>query len=72
MIKAHTSGKMVSSGISDVMIASVYSEKPHLIIILNKSQEKNVFYRSPETDFRHEIEARKVEFKVMLYTSKSS
>ena len=27
MIKAHFSGKMVSSGISDVGLASVYSEK---------------------------------------------
>ena len=30
MIKAHSSGKMVSSGISDAVIASVYSEKTHL------------------------------------------
>ena len=30
MIKAHSSGRMVSSGISDVVIASVYSEKTHL------------------------------------------
>ena len=28
MIKAHFSGRMVSSGISDVVIASVHSEKP--------------------------------------------
>ena len=27
MIKAHFSGRMVSSGISDVLFASVYSEK---------------------------------------------
>ena len=27
MIKAHSSGRMVSSGISDVVIASVYPEK---------------------------------------------
>ena len=44
MIKAHFSGRMVSSGISDVAIASVHSEKTGLkklmmkmiIIIMNK------------------------------------
>ena len=41
--KAQISGRMVSSGIRDVAIASVQSEKKHLkklivIIILNKSQ----------------------------------
>ena len=42
MIKAHFSGRMVSSGISDVAIASVHSEKTRLkklmkmiIIIIN-------------------------------------
>ena len=30
MIKAHLSGRMVSSGISDVAFASVHSEKTHL------------------------------------------
>ena len=30
MIKAHSSGRMVTSGISDVVIASVHSEKTHL------------------------------------------
>ena len=30
MIKAHSSGRIVSSGVSDVVIASVYSEKTHL------------------------------------------
>ena len=30
MIKAHSSGRMVSSGISDVVIASVHSEKTRL------------------------------------------
>ena len=39
---------MISSGISDVAIASVYSEKARLkklimIIIMNKSQETTVF-----------------------------
>ena len=49
MIKAQVSGRMVSSGIRDVAIASVYSEKTHLkklmkiiiiIIIMNKSQKQ--------------------------------
>ena len=43
IIKAQISGKMVSSGISDVAFASVYSEKTRLekclIIIMKKSQE---------------------------------
>ena len=48
MIKAQISGRMISSGISDVAIASVYSEKTHLkkmtmiIIIMNLSQEASV------------------------------
>ena len=29
MIKAHFSGRMVSSGINDVVFASVHSEKPY-------------------------------------------
>ena len=54
MIKAHSSGRMVSSGISDVVIISVHSEKTHLkklmmrimmmiVIIMNKLQETTVF-----------------------------
>ena len=51
IIKAKISGRMVSSGISDVAIASVHSEKTLLkklmimiiIIIMNKSQEMTVF-----------------------------
>ena len=51
MIKAQNSGRMVSSGISDVAITSVHSEKTHLkkcmmimiiIMLLNKSQETTV------------------------------
>ena len=30
MIKAHLSGKLVPSGVNDVLIASVYSEKTRL------------------------------------------
>ena len=54
--KAHFSGRMVSSGISDVAFASVYSEKSRqkklmmmmkmmmmIIINMNKSQEMTVF-----------------------------
>ena len=51
MINAQISGRMVSSCVSDVAIASVYSEKTRLmklimliiIIIMNKSQETTVF-----------------------------
>ena len=52
MIKAYSSGRMLSSGISDIVIASVHSEKARLkmlmmkiviIIIMNKSQEMTVF-----------------------------
>ena len=46
-IKVQISGRMVSSGLSDVAIASVHSEKTCLkklmIIIMNKSQETTVF-----------------------------
>ena len=56
MIKAHFSGRMVSSGISDVAIASVHSEKTRLknlmkkmmmmmMMIMNKSREMTVFSR---------------------------
>ena len=53
-IKVQISGRMTSIGISDVVIASVYSKKTHLkklmmmmkmiIIIINKSQETTVFH----------------------------
>ena len=51
MIKAQISGRMISSGMSDVAISSVHSEKTHLkklmkiiiIIIMNKPQETMVF-----------------------------
>ena len=50
MIKAQISGRMVSSGLSDVAIASVHSEKTlqkklmiNIIIIMNKSQVTTVF-----------------------------
>ena len=52
MIKAQISGRMVSSGITDVAFASVHSKKTGLkksmeiiiiIIFMNKSQEMMVF-----------------------------
>ena len=49
MIKAQISGKLVSSGISDVEFASVHSENSRLkkflimIIIMKKSLEMMVF-----------------------------
>ena len=46
-VKAEISGRMVSSGISDVAIASVHSEKTRLkklmMIIMNKSQKNDGF-----------------------------
>ena len=50
MIKGSISGRMVSSGISHVAFASIYSEKTRMkkcwimiIIIMKKSQETTVF-----------------------------
>ena len=54
IIKAQISGKLVTSGISDVATVSVHSEKNRMkkcmmimiiiIIIMNKSQESTVFH----------------------------
>ena len=54
IVKAQISGKLVTSGISDVATASVHSEKTWakkwimiiiiIIIIMNKSQELTVFH----------------------------
>ena len=55
MIKVQISGRMASIGISDVVTASVYSEKTRMkklmmmkmiiiISIMNKSQESTVFH----------------------------
>ena len=59
---------MESSCISDVVTASVNSEKTRLkklmkiiiIIIMNKSQETTFFSRLTELDFCYETKARKV------------
>ena len=45
MIKVKISGRMASIGINDVVNASVYSEKTHLNIIMNKLQETTIFHR---------------------------
>ena len=56
----------MTSGISDIVIASVYFEKTRLkkmimiiIIIMNLSQETTVFWRVPEIDFHCETKAKK-------------
>ena len=54
---------MASIGISDVVTASVNSEKTRmkkLMLIMNKLQRNNGFWREPEIDFRYETVARKV------------
>ena len=66
-IKVQISGRMSSIGISDVVTASVYSEKTRLkklmmmmkISFMNKSQETTVFHRAPEIDFCYETKAIK-------------
>ena len=47
-IKAQISGRMASSGISEVVTASVYSEITRMkkLMIMNKSQETTVFGHS--------------------------
>ena len=50
MIKAHFSGRLVCSGISDVAFTSVYSEKTRLMKLMKMI--------APEIDLRHETEAR--------------
>ena len=53
---------MSSIGISDVVTASVYSEKTRLkkLMLTNKLQESTFFLRVLEIDFRYETKARKV------------
>ena len=65
IIKAQISGKLVTSGISDVAFASVYSEKTRLkkmimIIYYEFIARNDDFWRAPEIDFRYETNARKV------------
>ena len=70
MIKSHSSGRIVSSGISDVVIASVNSEKTRLkqmivmIIIMTESQEKMVFSgRQKLTSTMNQAKKVMVDFK---------
>ena len=66
MIKAHSSGRMVSSGISNVEITSVYSEKTRLkklMIIMNKSQENMVFSRHQKMISAMKLRKVMVDFK---------
>ena len=58
-IKAQISGKLVSSGISDVAFVSVSTEKTRMkkcwimiIIIMKKIAINDGFCRAPEIDFR--------------------
>ena len=44
MIKAHSSGRMVYSGISDVLIASVYSEKTCLNKLIDGEDNDYYYY----------------------------
>ena len=62
-MKAQISGKLVTSGISDVAIASVHSEKTRLkkmVMIDEKIARIDGCWRAPEIDFLYETEARKV------------
>ena len=47
MVQAHSSGRMISSGISDAVIASVYSEKIRLKIVMMRiiisSNRKSIY-----------------------------
>ena len=61
-IKVQISGRMASIGISDVVTASVYSEKTRLkklMLIMNKSQESMFFWQAPEIDFYYEARPEK-------------
>ena len=72
MIKGQISGRMLSSGISHVAFASVYSEKTRLkkclvviIITMKKLQDTMVFSVCQKLTSAYETEARKemVDFK---------
>ena len=74
---------MASIGISDVVTASVYSEKTRLkklmkiiiiIIIMNKSQEMTVFHRHQKLTSAMKLSLENCWWtsNLMLYTGKSS
>ena len=73
--KSQISGKLVSSGISDVVFTSVYSEKTPLKKLMFDYEyitRNNFFWRAPEIDFCYETEAKKliIDFKFdALYRS---
>ena len=81
IIKAQILGKLVTSVITDVAIASLHSEKTRLkkismiiiIITMNKSQESTLLAGST-IDFHYKTDARKVmvDFKFDALYSKSS
>ena len=60
MIKAQISGKIVSSGISDVAIASVHSDKTRLKKLVIIIARKDGFLWAPKINFRYETKSRKV------------
>ena len=67
VLKAHFSARMVSSGISDVAIDSVHSEKTRLkklmimiiIIVMNKLQETMVFSGRQKLTFAMKLRPEK-------------
>ena len=68
MTKAQISGRMVSSGISDVSTASVHSEKTCLkkcmmvmiiIMLMNKLQETTVFTGRQKLTFTKQLKPEK-------------
>ena len=66
-MKAQISGNLVTSGISDVAISTVHSEKACMkkmimiiIFSMNKSQESTVFGGRQRINFSYETVARKV------------
>ena len=65
IIKEKVSGELVTSGISDVAIASVHSprktsDNDYDIICMNKSQESRFFTGTRNIDFRYATKAKKV------------
>ena len=70
---------MISSGISDVAKSSIYSEETRLnkmliIIVMNLSQETNVFGGRQKMTSAMKLRPEKCWYtsKLMLYTGKSS
>ena len=72
-IKAQISRRMVFIGISDVVTASVYSEKTSLkklmMIIMNKSQETTVFHGCQKLTSAMNLKAIKVIVDIQICCS---